>query len=37
VPWVIPREFIALYPPLEEIPLAADTHVPVDMPDIACE
>ena len=36
VPWIIPREFIDLYPrDLDDIPLAAHTHAPVNMPDVA--
>ena len=36
VPWIIPQEFIDLYPrDLGDIPLAEHTHVPVNMPDVA--
>ena len=36
VPWIIPQEFIDLYPQdLDDIPLAEHTHVPVNMPDVA--
>ena len=36
VPWVVPHEFIDHYPKdLNDIPLAPNTHAPVNMPDIA--
>jgi len=36
VPWVFPQEFLEHFPTsLDDIPLAADTHAPIGMPDAA--